>query len=671
MLQSQKLYSEAGSLGSAMTSATMSSMGSMAPTYSTINSMGCVSMGMPMGVGPNCSPNNLQAGFNMGTMSTMGMSSMGGGGGGVGGGMGSYGGTTMGGSSACMSAVGYPSITGGGGGVGGGGGGGNIGGVTRDTLSLNEPDSPNSALQRARNDKSYRRNYTHAKPPYSYISLITMAIQNAPSKMLTLSEIYQFIMDLFPFYRTNQQRWQNSIRHSLSFNDCFVKVPRTPDKPGKGSFWTLHPESGNMFENGCYLRRQKRFKDEKKEHARQTTKPHQSHHNSSGGSVGVGGGGGGGGSGSVGGGGSSVGSGHGSPVSHDLLHGKKTPLHHNIGQQHDDKELHSLVSSHNHHHHHHHSSSLHQHHSSLKNDQDIGGLLGTDLGAAHDELAAMVGRSLHPHLLSDPTSLHHTMTGSLKQEPPYTAASHPFSITRLLPGETAATSPNSQERKHPDLKMYEQLHQSYANYGSPHHSHPHSGGPTHHHHHHHNGMHGGGGGGGGGGGDYYPSPLYHHATSSITTSSSIAPPTSVSSAPGFNNNNDNDDDNNSDNNSNNNIDNTRTRTNNHHSQNHNHHNQAENRILLRDQNNGHEGGNVAGVTHHQQQQQQQLQQLQQLHHHHHHQHQQQQQHHIQQQQQQQHVSWHVIADGVDDEPEELADDDDNVHDPTGSYTQSV
>ncbi|GAA6231704.1 hepatocyte nuclear factor 3-beta-like [Lates japonicus] len=108
--------------------------------------------------------------------------------------------------------------------------------------------------------KPYRRSYTHAKPPYSYISLITMAIQQSGTKMLTLNEIYQWIMDLFPFYRQNQQRWQNSIRHSLSFNDCFIKVPRSPDKPGKGSFWALHPDSGNMFENGCYLRRQKRFK---------------------------------------------------------------------------------------------------------------------------------------------------------------------------------------------------------------------------------------------------------------------------------------------------------------------------------------------------------------------------------------------------------------------------
>ncbi|KAK2708000.1 hypothetical protein QYM36_015626 [Artemia franciscana] len=127
-------------------------------------------------------------------------------------------------------------------------------------VSMNRSDPRNSVAEAT---KAYRRSYTHAKPPYSYISLITMAIQNSTTKMLTLSEIYQFIMDIFPFYRQNQQRWQNSIRHSLSFNDCFVKVPRTPDKPGKGSFWALHPESGNMFENGCYLRRQKRFKCDK------------------------------------------------------------------------------------------------------------------------------------------------------------------------------------------------------------------------------------------------------------------------------------------------------------------------------------------------------------------------------------------------------------------------
>ncbi|MCI4382656.1 hypothetical protein PGIGA_G00017350 [Pangasianodon gigas] len=143
-------------------------------------------------------------------------------------------------------------------------------------MNAMSPMYSQSNINRSRDPKTYRRSYTHAKPPYSYISLITMAIQQSPSKMLTLSEIYQWIMDLFPFYRQNQQRWQNSIRHSLSFNDCFVKVPRSPDKPGKGSFWTLHPDSGNMFENGCYLRRQKRFKCEKsagKESGRKSSEP--------------------------------------------------------------------------------------------------------------------------------------------------------------------------------------------------------------------------------------------------------------------------------------------------------------------------------------------------------------------------------------------------------------
>ncbi|RCN34837.1 fork head domain protein [Ancylostoma caninum] len=122
-------------------------------------------------------------------------------------------------------------------------------------------------------------NYGCAKPPYSYISLITMAIQHSANHKMTLSEIYNWIMDLFPYYRQNQQRWQNSIRHSLSFNDCFVKIARTPDKPGKGSFWTLHELCGNMFENGCYLRRQKRFKVKERDPPRKKRNNNQNNQN--------------------------------------------------------------------------------------------------------------------------------------------------------------------------------------------------------------------------------------------------------------------------------------------------------------------------------------------------------------------------------------------------------
>ncbi|XP_018325964.1 fork head domain-containing protein FD4-like [Agrilus planipennis] len=105
-----------------------------------------------------------------------------------------------------------------------------------------------------------RETYGDQKPPYSYISLTAMAIWSSPEKMLPLSEIYRFITENFPYYRRNTQRWQNSLRHNLSFNDCFIKIPRRPDRPGKGAYWALHPAAFDMFENGSLLRRRKRFK---------------------------------------------------------------------------------------------------------------------------------------------------------------------------------------------------------------------------------------------------------------------------------------------------------------------------------------------------------------------------------------------------------------------------
>ncbi|KAJ3594631.1 hypothetical protein NHX12_003938 [Muraenolepis orangiensis] len=98
------------------------------------------------------------------------------------------------------------------------------------------------------------------KPPYSYIALIVMAIQSSPTKRLTLSEIYQFLQARFPFFRGSYLGWKNSVRHNLSLNECFLKLPKGLGRPGKGHYWTIDPGSEFMFEEGSFRRRPRGFR---------------------------------------------------------------------------------------------------------------------------------------------------------------------------------------------------------------------------------------------------------------------------------------------------------------------------------------------------------------------------------------------------------------------------
>jgi forkhead transcription factor HCM1 len=79
------------------------------------------------------------------------------------------------------------------------------------------------------------------KPSYSYAMLIGMAILRAPSRRLTLAQIYKWISDTFQFYRNSQETgWQNSIRHNLSLSKSFSKQERPKDDPGKGHYWVIN-----------------------------------------------------------------------------------------------------------------------------------------------------------------------------------------------------------------------------------------------------------------------------------------------------------------------------------------------------------------------------------------------------------------------------------------------
>ncbi|XP_041852428.1 forkhead box protein J1-A [Melanotaenia boesemani] len=100
----------------------------------------------------------------------------------------------------------------------------------------------------------YKTN-AHIKPPYSYATLICMAMQASKKSKITLSCIYKWITDNFCYYRHADPTWQNSIRHNLSLNKCFIKVPRQKDEPGKGGFWKIDPQYAERLLSGAYKKR--------------------------------------------------------------------------------------------------------------------------------------------------------------------------------------------------------------------------------------------------------------------------------------------------------------------------------------------------------------------------------------------------------------------------------
>ncbi|TEY45460.1 hypothetical protein BOTCAL_0332g00010 [Botryotinia calthae] len=82
----------------------------------------------------------------------------------------------------------------------------------------------------------------HIKPGYSYAQMIAQVIFEAPNQMLLLNGIYQAIMAKYAYYRFQAPGgWQNSIRHNLSLNQNYDKIPRGKDEPGKGKKWFIKP----------------------------------------------------------------------------------------------------------------------------------------------------------------------------------------------------------------------------------------------------------------------------------------------------------------------------------------------------------------------------------------------------------------------------------------------
>ncbi|KAM8832958.1 forkhead box protein O3B isoform 1-T2 [Spinachia spinachia] len=118
-------------------------------------------------------------------------------------------------------------------------------------LSVHSPTATSGALnpgglaaQQAPRKASSRRN---AWGNLSYADLITKAIESAPDKRLTLSQIYDWMVRSIPYFKdkgdsNSSAGWKNSIRHNLSLHSRFIRVQN--EGTGKSSWWMINPEGG-------------------------------------------------------------------------------------------------------------------------------------------------------------------------------------------------------------------------------------------------------------------------------------------------------------------------------------------------------------------------------------------------------------------------------------------
>ncbi len=128
--------------------------------------------------------------------------------------------------------------------------------VADTSLTDNEPAAKSSG------SRVRKRPLQPGKPPYSQIALICMAIQDFEkdgTKGATLKQMFFYIEHRFPFYRQSK-KWYSSIRHTLSINDCFTKLPHRLGSGDKGCPWALAEGFEDMFNQGSLLRRGYRYK---------------------------------------------------------------------------------------------------------------------------------------------------------------------------------------------------------------------------------------------------------------------------------------------------------------------------------------------------------------------------------------------------------------------------
>ena len=118
--------------------------------------------------------------------------------------------------------------------------------------------APGSSTQRKPSDEDdANTNESSSQQPNSslpsYTAMIAQAILSKEGHRSTLSDIYDYMSKTFPALERRGTGWRNCVRHTLSLNDCFIKLHRPEN--GRSCNWAVHPTYFESFSRGDYRKR--------------------------------------------------------------------------------------------------------------------------------------------------------------------------------------------------------------------------------------------------------------------------------------------------------------------------------------------------------------------------------------------------------------------------------
>ncbi|XAO26649.1 hypothetical protein I312_105488 [Cryptococcus bacillisporus CA1280] len=84
---------------------------------------------------------------------------------------------------------------------------------------------------------------SHERPGPSFACIIGQAILSCKAGGLSLEHIYRYVETAYPYFKSGDNAWRNSVRHNLSIHKMFETIPRTEKfPPGKGGIWIIHED---------------------------------------------------------------------------------------------------------------------------------------------------------------------------------------------------------------------------------------------------------------------------------------------------------------------------------------------------------------------------------------------------------------------------------------------